>query len=275
MKIKKEYTYSNKRQIWRLLPTDTGKIIIEERDTDKKEVFFNCIEISSGRRIIKNLQFEEKFWVGIEAVYKDIIYFHTFTKPDMPGHKGVFAYDISSDKILWKTDDYIYLFVHKNLVYAYKETFEGRKFFTLNYKSGKLINEYGADASIVNEARQETYDVNYYEDYLFPEQFGVKPLQIPSAEKIIESFKLDNVVKGPVEFIIYDDLLLFNCYIVSDEGKLKNIFMAIDILTEKIKFKERLNENAKAAVPDSFFIKDHSIFLLKDKTKLVVCSLRK
>ena len=45
MKIKKKYSFKNKRQIWRLLPTTTDKLVIEDRDTQNKEVFFNCIDI--------------------------------------------------------------------------------------------------------------------------------------------------------------------------------------------------------------------------------------
>ena len=51
MKLKKKYTHNNKRQIFRLIPTDTGKIIIEERDTEKKQAYFNCLHIDNGKLI--------------------------------------------------------------------------------------------------------------------------------------------------------------------------------------------------------------------------------
>ena len=98
MDIKRIYSFSNNRQIWRLIPTATEKLIIEERDTENKEVFFNCLEISSGVKIFSELQLEEKFWVGIEAVNNDIIYFHKFVKPDMPRHQGIIAFDIEIKK---------------------------------------------------------------------------------------------------------------------------------------------------------------------------------
>ena len=50
MKIKKKYSFKNKRQIWRLLPTTTDKLVIEDRDTQNKEVFFNCIDIKFRQR---------------------------------------------------------------------------------------------------------------------------------------------------------------------------------------------------------------------------------
>ena len=94
-----------------MLPTSTGKLIIEERDIENKEVFFNCIDISTGERIFSDFQLDEKFWVGIEAIDEDVIYFHKFMKPDMPGHQGIIAFDINSESILWENSEYSFLFV--------------------------------------------------------------------------------------------------------------------------------------------------------------------
>ena len=71
MKIKKKYVHNNKRQIFRLLPTDNDKLVIEERDIEKKQAYFNCLNITNGKKFFKNLQLDEKFWIGIEAVQND------------------------------------------------------------------------------------------------------------------------------------------------------------------------------------------------------------
>ena len=111
MKIKKKYTHDNGRPIWRIIPTETGKLIIEEREKDNKQVYFNCLEIESGKKIFKNFQLEEKFWIGIEAVYNDVIYFHKFVKPDMPQHVGIIALDLGGKKILWENFSNSFLFM--------------------------------------------------------------------------------------------------------------------------------------------------------------------
>ncbi len=147
MKIKKKYSYTNNRQIWRLLPTSTGKLIIEDRDTQNKEVFFNCLEINSGKKIFANLQLEEKFWIGIETIFEDIIIFHKFAKPDMPGHSSIIAFDINSQKVIWQNEDLTFLFVHDQNIFVYKQRFEDRLYFSLNISSGEIIEEIGNDAS--------------------------------------------------------------------------------------------------------------------------------
>jgi hypothetical protein len=95
MKLKKNYRFDNKRQIWRIIPTKEGKLIIEERELENKQAYFHCLSLDSGKNILSNFQLDDKFWVGIEAVQDDIIYFHKFAKPDMPKHRGIFAFNLS------------------------------------------------------------------------------------------------------------------------------------------------------------------------------------
>ena len=86
MKLKRKYTFTNNRQIWRIVPAGEGKLVIEERDPMTKEVFFSCIEMNTGKILLDSLQFDEKFWIGIEDIYKDVILFHKYHQPDMPWH---------------------------------------------------------------------------------------------------------------------------------------------------------------------------------------------
>ena len=131
MKIKKVYTYTNKRQIWRLLPTSKDKLIIEDRDTQSKEVFFNCVNIISGKKVFSNLQLDEKFWIGIEAISEGIIIFHKFAKPDMPGHSSIIAFDIDTQSILWQNDELtFFLLAIKYIVRIQTEVRRQNIFFT-------------------------------------------------------------------------------------------------------------------------------------------------
>jgi hypothetical protein len=112
MKLNHFYSFTNNRQIWRLIPAGEY-LIIEERHPANKEVFFSCINPNDGTAIFRNYQTEEKFWIGVEAVHNDVIYFHKFSKPDMPGHKEIIAFDLHTRKILWSTSEYSFLLLLK------------------------------------------------------------------------------------------------------------------------------------------------------------------
>ena len=74
MKIKKKYSIGNKRTIWRLIPSGE-KLLIEERDEGNKQVYFSCIEIESGKCILKDYQLDEKFWVELNHLKKTKYFF--------------------------------------------------------------------------------------------------------------------------------------------------------------------------------------------------------
>ncbi len=270
-KIKKKFSFTNDRQIWRLIPTDTNKLVVEERDTNTKEAFFNCLDISKGKIIFKNFQIEDKFWVGIETIHNDIIYFHKFLKPDMPIHSGIIAYDINSKEIIWKTDEYNFLFIKNDKVYAFKNKFEGREFLSLDYKTGDIIESYGNDSKKINILREEELSKNNFKGYLFPQ-----PVDLSNSYSfidIINELRTERVITGKIDFVEYENLLFINFHEVLSNGKLRNIFRAIEINSKKIILEEILDMETKLFIPESFFVRNNMVFLIKEKVKLIIYSL--
>ncbi|HEX2867690.1 MAG TPA: DUF4905 domain-containing protein [Ignavibacteriales bacterium] len=273
MEVKKLYSFTNNRQLWRILLSESNKLVVEDRDTEKREAFFSCLEASTGSEIFRNFQLEEKFWVGIEAIYKDIIYFHKFAKPDMPGHKEIIAFDIAQEKILWHSDSLSFLFVHDDRVFAFKQKFEGWEFFSLDFRTGEEIEELGGDARRVNAIRDSIDEMEKYRGYLFPETFQEDKIEDIEIKQIIKQIIEGRDVAGNVEYIKYGGLLMFTFHARVFDHSLVNRFLCAEAATGKIVFEDVLNANANAFVPDSFFMKDNLVFLLKEKKELVVCSV--
>ncbi|MFO7447099.1 MAG: DUF4905 domain-containing protein [Ignavibacteriaceae bacterium] len=274
MKIKKEYTFTNNRPIWRVIPTDTGKLVIEDRNTETKEAFFSCINIESGEHILRNYQLEEKFWIGIEVIYKDIIFFYKYARPDMPQHKGLIAFDINKQKILWENTDYSFLFMNEGQIYCYTQQFEGRHYFVLDYLSGDIIMDMGNNSDRINLIKNETQKNNEFEGYKFPEIYYHEENLLP-VTKILHDLKTEKVIVGQLDYIEYEKIVLAGTFEPNDSGTLNNIFRAIDIVSGKVIFEEVLNKQARTPIPESFFMKNNFIFLLKEKTKLLVCAVNK
>lgn len=268
MKLKKKYSFSNGRQIWRILPTEDSRLIVEDRDIDKKEVYFNCIDENTGEILFKNVQLDEKYWIGIEIIHKNVILFHKFTKPDLPGHKVIIAFDINEQKVLWESDEYSFLFIHNDRLYVYKQRFEGRDFFTLDLNTGVVVEELGNDASGIIALSDTIDNLNKYKNYYFPETYSAQSGNVV-LDEIIAQYIAGQTVEGKIEYVFFDNLLLFNFYAKQGNGKLNNLFYAVDTQKKKLLLKEELNKNVNAFVPDSFFIKDLNLYLLKDKNYLI------
>ena len=272
MNIKKEYIYNNERQIWRIIPAG-NRVIIEERSSDNKEVFFSCIDINSGDEIFSDIQLDEKVWVGIEAVEDDYIFFHKYLKPDMPNHKSIITFDINTASVLWQNNELTYLFYNSGKVVCFKQLFERRDYFLLNALTGELIAELGDDHEKVNELRDDSIEDYYAEGYLFPIEFRRDLMPETDSEIYLHKYAQKFVIKENINHISIDELLLFNYHEISDKTLFNNIFVAVDLETGKILMKETLNKKISKLMPDSFFVRDNLLFLLFEKTKFGVYSI--
>ena len=270
MKLKKIYRFDNKRQIWRIIPTETNKLIVEEREPEKKQAYFNCLALDSGKKLLKDFQLEDKFWVGIEAVRNDIIFFHKFAKPDMPKHRGIFAFDIRNKNVLWENSELIFQFLLKEKLYAFREKFQGRSYVSINPLTGEIIEEVGENYNFINALRNESLIEEDSKGQMFPEIFETDSLNDNRAENFIKSLRNVFVISGKIEYILKNELLLLSFHEVSFKGNFNNLFKAVDLSTGKYILEEVIAKETSLYLTDSFFVKDDYLFLLFGKTRLQV-----
>lgn len=272
MKPKKHIIYKSNYQIWRLLISETDKLVIELRDVNRKEVFFSCYNLDKGKKVFESLQLEEKYWIGIEVLYNDMIIFHKYAKPDMPGHKQIIGFDITTQTVKWTDSDNSFLFVLNDRIYCYKQKFESRNFYALNYLSGLPEEDLGEDFEKINNLRE---DVDYSfknSNYLFTEIWD--PGKNSSAvNEAISSITSRLEIVGNVEYTSLENLLLFSFHSKIFSGSLVNKFIAYDLSRQKIVLDEILNASTNAFIPDSFFIYKNYLLLLKEKNGLIVYKL--
>ncbi|MBU0561365.1 MAG: DUF4905 domain-containing protein [Bacteroidetes bacterium] len=270
MKLKKSCSYKTKYQVWRILISAPDKIFIETRDTENKQVFFNCQDISSGKFLLKNFQHDEKYWIGIETVWRNYVIFHKYAKPDMPGHKSIILFDIKSKKNIWQNNELTFLFHTNDLIYAYQTTFSGRKFYSLSVLAGETLEDFGDDYSKINSFQEQTQRNEDYSDYTFPESYFSQDSANTNIDAIIEKINAENNLVGEIEYISKGDLFLFNYHVEKTTGNLENVFVVYNSSKSKIIFSETINKNINAIIPDSFFVYKNLLILLKNKNEVSV-----
>jgi len=270
MRLKNKYRFDNNRQIWRIIPTNEGKLIIEERELEKKQTYFHCLSIDSGKKLLSNFQLEDKFWVGIETIHNDIIYFHQYAKPDMPKHRGIFAFNITSKEFVWQNPDLVFLFRLDENIFTYKEKFEGRNYFSINPENGKIIEELGNNYELINSLRNASIKQENNRGYSFPEVFETDSSTTNNVTEFVKSLRNNFVISGKIEYILKDNLLMMSFHEANSKGSLNNLFKAVDLSTGKYILEEVINKETGLFFTDSFFIKDDYLFLLFGKTRLVV-----
>ncbi len=270
MKIKKHFTYNSNRQIFRIIISDSDKLIIEVRNMDSKEVYFDCYDLTKGKKIFIDFQFEEKSWIGIEAEHKDVIYFHKYDKPDMPIHRGVIAFEINTQKVLWVNEELAFLFPYENKIYCYKQGFEERYFYALDSLTGELIEDLGNDFRHVNSLRGKADAEKDWSAYNYPERLSSADEKTKS---IINEYVKKYEIEGKIEFCNKEETVLFNYHVKNRKGCFDNNFTALDINTGKPIIEKTLNTNTTMHYTDSFFIYKNFLFLLKEKDEINIFTL--
>jgi hypothetical protein len=265
MKFKKHIKFKDGNQIWRILISPTEKLIIETRNTEKKEAFFSCIDLQTSKKLFKSFQFPEKYWIGIEDFYNNTMLLHRFAKPDMPGHKSIIAFDLATQNILWENENYAFLFMHMDKIYTYSQRFEGRQFFTLNPSSGEIIEDLGTDQISINEIKYKADEAKDYSKYIFPEAIDVNNCDLAITE-IVKDYE----IVGDIEFAKANNFLIFNFHSKIVSNLLENKFYVYDTIKEKLVIKEIINSSVVSAVPDSFFFYDKYLILIKEKSEVIV-----
>jgi Domain of unknown function (DUF4905) len=263
--IKKLYSFSNSREIWRLISAGEDKLLIEERNKKTKEVYFNCIQLKTGKKLLKSYQLKDKFWIGVEAVHNNIIFFHRYIKPDLPTHKDIIAFDLTKEEILWENNDLVFLTISDGNLYGYKALFEGREFYKLNIHTGNVIKKFEESP---DENSIEQFQNSAIKDFCFSTIYSNDLDLDGKIRDIIRITKEENVITGRIEFLVYKNVLSLSFHTPGKNGKLNKLLNVVDIVTGKIILKKIINSNIKVFIPDSFFLIKNYLFVLIETKKL-------
>lgn len=270
MKFKKQFSFSDRNQIWRLMIGDSDKLLIETRNIEAKEVYFNCVDLIKGKSIFKGLQMIEKFWIGIETVYRDIIYFHEFAKPNMPEHKRIIAFDLNKRIVLWKNDELAFLCLIDDKVYCFSKKFEGRNIYSLDYLTGEKMEDLGDDPKLMNDILKTSQSKDDYSDYEYPEIINQN---YDSEFQELVNEELNGIFSNKVELISFEDHIFFNYYVKTKNNLLDNKFAVYNIEKKKKVLSDTLNRNLNSFSPDSFFLYKRFLIILKNKAEIICYKL--
>jgi hypothetical protein len=277
-RLSPEWRYSASGIIWRMVLAEHGTLVGECRDPETKIASFFCLDMASGKVLWKDLRLDEAWWVGIEAVQKNVVILHLFAKPDMPEHRGIRAFDVASGLQLWQNDDVAYWFGNGDRVIAYRDFFERRVGYEIDLQSGRLINTYEGTLDELHELRRHTAEDQTLPEVRLPEIF-VEDSE-PALAALVRKETKGKEISGRVEYVCHRDVLVFNFHLrmgdrMGESPKLENNLVVYRLTDKKRVFAEVIGRDLTAYVPDSFFAKDRLLFFVQDRKILTALRLWK
>lgn len=274
-----EWTYTAHGSIWRILFSTSGKIVGECRDHQQKRATFFCLEEATGSVVWQDVQLNEPWWIGIDAVQQEVVLLHEFANPSKPEHKGIIAYDVEQGTKLWQNDELTFWFAYRDSVYGYKTMFEKRVGYKISLRTGQVEEEFGDAVEELQQLRQLAVGELVSDDFLFPEILDLQALE-PAAATLVKKETKGSPVRGDIEFIQHHPYLLLNYYTSSNRETveapaLANHFSVFNIERQSKIYSDILATDATAPTPDSFFIKGPMVYFIKNRHTLTALRLSK
>jgi hypothetical protein len=278
-KIKPEWVFNQKGNLWKFVFGGNGFIAGETRDLEEKKLYLFTLEIQTGKKFLKEFLFEEgNYWISIEGATSGILYLHRFEKPELPYHKNIIAIDLKTGKKLWENEEYQYYFSTEESLFGLKQKFEKADLVEINVNDGRVKRNISEEeyAEILDMKRKSDDDL-YTEYYNYPKPVSQYPPDGNAANIINEAV---SNTEGEIEYIINDNKLFFNYYKPANidtkdltRKYYKNIFCAYDLQSGEKLYEDVLNERSSFNVPDNFFCKDNFLYYLREKKDIVAIKI--
>jgi len=271
------WRYRANGTIWRVVPTDSGKFVGEDRNVEQKHASFFCVSQSSGEVLWDSVEFAERWWISIEAVHRDVVLLHSFAKPDLPEHKGVFGVDLLTGTKLWTNDDCKFLVAVDDLVFVSKETLEGCTILELDYRTGAILRSWGNNAQVVKDAKNRAAS-GVSANLEFPVSLERLHNGETEGATIVRRHCANKVIVGDIEVLSHDSAIVVNYHERAGSQKdpgvsLKNVLTILERESGNVLFHDTLNENVQAFVPESFFVRDNTLYYIKNHNTLTAVTI--
>lgn len=272
-KLEPSWEFETGGVVWKILPAGRSHFVGEDRDVAKKSVEFFCLDRGTGRELWKKNPLGERWWAGIEGSLDDVVFVHEYATPDMPDHKKVLAMHLLSGEILWSNDDVTFGFASADSVYAVSERFERRVWFELDLRTGTSRGE--VDPEEIRR-RREAVVSSAAEDPKFPTPVDIEQFDKSLPEYVRRELQraanpvAAEYIEGAAEFILaYHD----KAGIEPGALDIREELIVIAKPDGRVLFRDTLAETAAAALRDTFFVMDRTLYYVRGNKTLVALNL--
>lgn len=252
-----KFSHSFSGTVWNTLVLPEEKVLILEiRDHEKRQVTFSALRYTDNIMLWRAVKLEEPWWVGLAAASQNIIIFTIYLDTANPDKKGILAYGLTDQKLLWWNNDFSLTSTVGNTVIGISSKY-GVKEVTLDLKTGLEIKEMPQSPAEL-------------------EPSILKPVQYTEGTPHFETLKtflgrkLNLTPLVALEYLELDAFIFVSYYVA--EGELVNYLLVMSS-DGKVLLHEKLDEHLKGIGLDTFFILSGCVIFVRNKRELVSYSL--
>ena len=252
--------------IWNTLAIPKNEIlIIETRNDQNFQAQFSALDFEHDKFLWKDLMMKESWWIGMTAANENTLLFHTYINKGNPDHKNLIAFDIFNQKVRWEIEEFSFFDWSDSEILGYCTKDELIQ-ATIDIENGTLTEK----AWLVNPKGES--DVPIGGTMLYVE--GAPHFE--TIKRFLEQ-KAQLQIVNAVEYLEYGEWIIVSVYLdetasLPDRQGLANYLFVFDKSGEML-LQEKLGENLQGLGVDTFFMLSGCLFLVKNKSELVVYSV--
>ncbi len=228
-------------------------LILEVRNEARHEVRFSAFNYARNEFLWKDILFEETWWIGLTAVTPDILLLHQYHGMENPDDKGLIAFDINQQKILWQYDHFSFACLHNDKI------------------KGHFLSETATPVMVDSHTGQIFENIDFVP--VPSENICItKPFQYTAGEanfETVKSFlarKMDVKLVAGAEYLEYSSLIFISYYVQQDS--LANYLVVIRE-DGVVVANEKLDDQLKGLGLETFFILAGCLIFVRNKRELV------
>jgi len=249
----------------------------EERRIEEKKALFFCLDGQTGREIWRQTPGIDSWWVGIEAVHKDTIFFHGFATPELPQHRGVIAVDLRTGNTLWEDPQLEFIAAADDALIGARSTSTGRTVMELDRQTGATLGELRLeDLRAKRTSFASGIEVEGEVDIPVPlEDLVADDPGIGDAAK--NQYEHDEIV-GPVEAVEHGRYLIFDYHERSggeaaSGPSYANVIKIVEKTSGTLVYSDTTGTGLRGVAPELFFVQHDMLYYIKERRTLIAVRL--
>ena len=264
------WSYTAGGVLWQI-QTGSGRFLVgEDREIGRKETSFFCIERRTGQIFWRNVNPGDRWWIGVEAVTDDVVVFHGFASPDMPGHRSVTVADLESGAILWSNPDLRFLALKEGSITARVESHGKRQVVQVAVLTGEILKKF--DPDVVEPCRLSTGEDSTGDGVLLPAPVRDEAGREPAIVRCLNRYVTGGLQTAQVFLLDFSGLVLLQSSeprMGQQEGhpNMRTVLKIVDMGDGRLMYSDILQERTSVASPH-FFVQDGVLYYVRERTTL-------
>jgi hypothetical protein len=262
------WSYRAEGVLWQIQTGSERFLVGEDREIGKKETSFFCIERRTGKIFWRNVNPGDRWWIGVEAVTDEVVVFHGFASPDMPGHRSIIVADLESGTVLWSNPDLGFLALEEGSITARDESHGKRQVVQVAVLTGEILAK--LDPEVV-EPRPLSRGENST-GVLLPPPIRDEAEREPAIVRCLDRHVAGGLQRAQVFLLDFSGLVLLQVSeprMGEQEGhpNMRTVLKIVDSEDGRLMYSDILQERTSVASPH-FFVQNGVLYYVRERTTL-------